>query len=162
MEKMPMKRKTTTNQKKRKPFQPDTPEELPRQDFAGDCYRAAVKWASASKRQGWTVVHGTVRNLEVGRLNHAWCERDGNVIDLATPVGMREFKRDEYYRILEPEVSKRYPAEHARLLFIRNRHYGPWDESEQLPEWLLAELDMDRCGSSSFAFAAARKPRPLA
>ena len=143
-----MKRKTTTNQKKRKPFQPDTPEDLLRQDWAGDCYRAAYSWASALKGQGWTVVHGIVLNAQVGQLKHAWCERGEAVVDLAMPVGMREFTREEYYRVLEPEITKRYPANLAVMLFLRNRHYGPWEEYEQLPESLLAELGMEHLGSS--------------
>ena len=134
---------------KRKPFQPDTPEDLLQQDFTGDCYGAAVKWASASKGQGWTVVHGTILSERMGKqIGHAWCERGEAVIDLAMPVGMRDFKRDEYYGTLKPEVSKRYSAEHAVLLFIRNRHYGPWEESEQLPESLIAEIGPERLGAS--------------
>lgn len=132
--------------RKRKAFQPETQEDLLRQDFAGDCYRAAVSWAKASIEQGWTVVHGTVRNLEVGRLKHAWCERGEDVIDLAMPVGMRNIKREKYYQVLEPEITKRYSAMHARLLLIRNQHYGPWEESEQLPEWLLAEIGEEKLG----------------
>ncbi len=134
--------------RKRKLVQLDAPEDLLRQDFTGDCYHGAYKWASATRGQGWTVVHGSVRSLEVGRLNHAWCERGEEVIDLAMPVGMRDFKRAEYYRVLEPDVTRRYPAKHAILLFLRNRHYGPWEESEQLPEWLLAELEKDGFVSS--------------
>ncbi len=120
-----MGRKNVRNQKKRKPFQADTPEDLLRQDFTGDCYRAAVEWASASKAQSWTVVHGTVRNLEVGRLKHAWCERDEAVIDLAMPVGMRQFKRDKYYRVLDPDVTERYSAEHAVFPFLLRGHHRP-------------------------------------
>jgi hypothetical protein len=133
---------------KRKPFQPDTQEDLLRENFTGDCYRAAYKWASASRREGWSLVHGTIRSLEVGRLKHAWRERGDDVIDLAMPVGMRKFKRDHYYRVAEPDVTKRYSAEHAVLLFIRNRHYGPWEVFEQLPKSLLAEIGMERLGSS--------------
>ena len=88
--------------KKRKPFQPDTPEDLLKQDFTGDCYRAAYSWASASRGQGWTLVHGTVLSESAGkRMNHAWCERGEDVMDLAMPVGMRDFKRDKYYEILD-------------------------------------------------------------
>ncbi len=134
--------------KKRKPFQPDTPEDLLRQDWTGDCYRAAYSWASALKRQGWFLVHGIVLNAQVGQLKLAWCERGEAVVDLAMPVGMREFTREEYYRVLEPEITKRYPAELAVFLFLRNRHYGPWEESEQMPESLLAELGMEHLGSS--------------
>ncbi len=32
---------TPMKREKRKPFQPDTPEDLLKQDFTGDCYRAA-------------------------------------------------------------------------------------------------------------------------
>ncbi len=89
-EQQKMPKRPTSSQKKRKPFQRETPEELLQRDFTGDCYRAALEWASATKGQGWTVVHGTIRNLEVGRLRHAWCERGEEVIDLAMPVGMKK------------------------------------------------------------------------
>jgi hypothetical protein len=126
---------------KRRPFQPDTPDDLLQRDFTGDCYRAAYQWASATKKESWTLVHGTVFSGRLEkRIGHAWCERGEDVVDLAMPVGARDFKRDEYYRVLQPEISKRYSAEHAVFLFLRNRHYGPWEESEQLPESLLAEL----------------------
>ncbi len=142
------KEKTPMKRKKRKPFQPATQQDLLKQDFTGDCYRAAYSWASASKGQGWSVVHGTVLNAQVGQLKHAWCERGEAVVDLAMPVGMREFTRDEYYRVLEPEITKRYPAELAVFLFLRNRHYGPWEESEQLPESLLAEIGISVSSSA--------------
>lgn len=124
-----MPKKPTSAPKKRKPFQRETPEELLQRDFTGDCYHAALEWASATKGQGWTVVHGTIRNLEVGRLKHAWCERGEEVIDLAMPVGMRKFKRDHYYR----DVTKRYPDEHAVLLSIRNHHCGPGKNRNNYP-----------------------------
>ncbi len=126
---------------KRKQFQPDTPDDLLKKDFAGDCYRAAYQWVSASKKEGWTLVHGTVLSGRLEkRIGHAWCERGDDVVDLAMPVSAKEIKRDEYYRVLQPEVSRRYPAEHAVFLFLRNRHYGPWEDWEQLSESLLAEL----------------------
>jgi hypothetical protein len=143
-----MPKKPTPSQKGRKPFQRETPEDLLQQEFSGDCYRAACQWASATKGQGWTVVHGTVRNFEKGWLKHAWCERGEEVIDLAMPVGMREFTREEYYRVLAPDITKIYPDEHAVLLSIRYHHYGPWEEWEQLPEWLLAELEKRKNGST--------------
>jgi hypothetical protein len=149
-----MAKKLNSKPKKRKPFQRETPEELLQQDFTGDCYRAAVSWASATKGQGWNVVHGTVRSFEKGRLQHAWCERGEEVIDLAMPVGMRQFTREEYYRVLEPDVAKRYPDENAVLLSIRY-HYGPWEDDEQLPEWLLTELEKKRNGSAKSQESAA-------
>jgi hypothetical protein len=55
-------------------------------------------------------------------------------MDLAMPVGARVVKRDVYYRVLQPAVHKVYSAEDALLLVIKNRHDGPWNESEQLKE----------------------------
>ena len=37
-----------------------------------------------------------------------------------------------YYRVIKPEVSRRYSSEDAFLMSFRNKHDGPWDESEQL------------------------------
>ena len=70
------------------------------------------------------------------------------LMDLAMPVGMRDFKRDKYYKTLKPEVSKRYSDQHAVFLMLRNRHYGPWEESEQLPESLLAEIGREQFGQT--------------
>ncbi len=108
-----MRKKTPMKRKKRKPFQPDTPEDLLRQDWTGDCYRAAYSWASALKRQGWTLVHGIVLNAQVGQLKHAWCERGEAVVDLAMPVGMREFTREEYYRVSARHASALPQVRHA-------------------------------------------------
>ena len=102
-------------------------------DWTGLCYTAALRWAGALENRDWTVVHGTVFSLEVGkRIEHAWCERGEFVADLAMPVGSRIIKRDLYYRTLQPEVSKVYSSDDASLLSIKNKHDGPWDESEQL------------------------------
>jgi hypothetical protein len=56
------------------------------------------------------------------------------VVDLARPVGARSVERELYYRLVQPEVSKVYSSDDAVLLAIKNRHDGPWDESEQLKE----------------------------
>jgi hypothetical protein len=54
--------------------------------------------------------------------------------DLAMPIGARTIVREKYYRVVKPEVRKKYSSEDAMLLAIRNGHDGPWDESEQLKE----------------------------
>jgi hypothetical protein len=103
--------------------------------WTGLCYTAALRWVSEADDPDWVVVHGTVLSERVGkRIEHAWCERGGFVVDLALPVGARVVKRDVYYRVLKPEVSRAYSAEDALLMVIKNRHDGPWDESEQLKE----------------------------
>jgi hypothetical protein len=55
-------------------------------------------------------------------------------VDLALPIGPRVVERDVDYRVLQVEVHKVYSAEDALLLMIKNRHDGPWDESEQPKE----------------------------
>jgi hypothetical protein len=109
--------------------------DLLERDWTGLCYTAALRWAREAEDRDWLVVHGTVLSERSGkRLDHAWCERGDWVVDLAMPVGARVIERARYYRVLRPEVRKAYPCEDAVLLAIRNRHDGPWDESEQRKE----------------------------
>lgn len=102
-------------------------------DWEGLCYTGAIRWATESKEPDWVLVHGTVLSERVGkRIEHAWCESGEVVVDLAMPVGLRIIEREQYYRTIKPEVSKRYSSDDALFLTIKNRHDGPWDESEQL------------------------------
>jgi hypothetical protein len=104
-------------------------------DWTGLCYTAALRWAGAAEGRDWVVVHGTVLSGAAGkRINHAWCERGEMVVDLARPVGARIVERELYYRLAQPQVSKVYSTEDAVLLATRNRHDGPWDESEKRKE----------------------------
>jgi hypothetical protein len=104
-------------------------------DWTGLCYTAALKWVGALANRDWRLVHGSVLSVSDGkRINHAWCERGEMVVDLARPVGARSVERELYYRLVQPEVSKVYSSDDAVLLAIKNRHDGPWDESEQLKE----------------------------
>ena len=113
----------------------DTSEELLQQDWTGKCYQAAMNWITACDEMDWVVVHGTVLNDKVGhRIDHAWCERNGIVVDLARPIGARVVEREQYYRVLKPEVSKKYLSNDALMLSCKNGHQGPWDESENLHE----------------------------
>ena len=102
-------------------------------DWEGLCYTGAIRWTTELKERDWVLVHGTVLSARVGkRIEHAWCESGEVVVDLAMPVGSRIIERERYYRVIKPEVSKRYSSEDALLLAIQNKHDGPWDESEQL------------------------------
>ena len=112
----------------------DEQKELLRKDWDGLCYEAADKWVRAAEELNWQVVHGTVFSGELGkRIEHAWCERGDVIVDLAMPPEVRVIDRHRYYRSIQPEISKEYSAKNALLLSLRNRHHGPWDESEQLP-----------------------------
>ena len=113
----------------------DNRNELLEQEWGGLCFRAALRWIMVSNDSDWVVVHGTIMSKKGGkRIGHAWCERDNNVVDLTMPVGSRIIEREKYYRVREPEISKRYSSEDALILLNKKDHNGPWDESEQLSE----------------------------
>lgn len=110
-------------------------DDLLEQDWTSDCYGAAMAWITAAEEDDWFVVHGTVLSERVGKMiEHAWCERDRFVADLAMPVGSRIIEREQYYRVLQPQVKKRYSSDDALALSLKNRHHGPWGESEQIEE----------------------------
>ena len=110
----------------------DEAHEILAQDWTGLCYTAALRWAGGAECQDWIVIHGTVWSDTAGkRIAHAWCELEEIVVDLALPVGSRIIDRQRYYRSAKPEVRKVYSSEDALLLAIKNRHDGPWDESEE-------------------------------
>lgn len=111
----------------------DTPEDLLGREFAGDCYGAAMNWIRVAEEEDWVVIHGTVWSEKCGkRIDHAWCERAGWVVDLAQPVGAKLIKRDQYYRVVQAEIRNKYSSEDALVLSLKHRHQGPWDESEKL------------------------------
>jgi hypothetical protein len=113
----------------------DDDEDILQRDWTGLCYTAAYKWVRILDNRDWKLVHGSVLSVSDGRrVNHAWCERDDVVLDLARPVGARIVERKLYYRLVQPEISKVYSSEDAVLLAIKNRHDGPWEEWEQLKE----------------------------
>ncbi|WP_417384178.1 alpha/beta hydrolase [Gimesia sp.] len=115
------------------PSSTDDPEEMLQQEWAGLCYTASVRWVTRPLNSDWVLVHGKVGRESVRkRVDHAWCELDDQVVDLTMSLGNRRFDREEYYRIFEPEITKIYSSEDAMWLIIKNRHDGPWDESEQL------------------------------
>lgn len=108
--------------------EPDT-DNLLEQDWTGDCYGAAMAWITAAEEDDWIVVHGTVLSERAGkRIEHAWCERDRFVVDLAMPIGSRLIEREQYYRVLQPQVKNRYSSGDAVILSLKNRHHGPWGE----------------------------------
>jgi len=67
-------------------------------------------------------------------IEHAWCECEELVVDLAMPVGSRIIQRERCCRTARPTVMKVYSSDEALLLAIKNRHDGPWDESENMTE----------------------------
>ena len=113
----------------------DASDDILEQNWIGHCYTAALRWARDAAEQDWVVVHGTVWSDQVGKhIEHAWCEYEDVVVDLAMPVGSRIIQRERYYRAARPTVKKVYSSDEALLLAIKNRHDGPWDESQNKTE----------------------------
>lgn len=110
----------------------ETERKLLEGDWSGLCYTAAKRWAKDAREPGCRLVHGTVFSGAMGkRIEHAWCERRGTVIDLTMPVGSRVISRATFYKTIQPEVANNYSSDDALFLSIRTRHDGPWDESER-------------------------------
>ncbi len=101
-------------------------------NWSGLCYTAALRWVADANMTNWQLVHGTVFSgaLEK-RIEHAWCERFGMVVDLTMPVGSRVVSRATFYQTIQPDNTNRYSPDDALFLSIRTRHDGPWDESER-------------------------------
>jgi len=108
-------------------------EDILEQEWAGLCYTAVLRWAKVAEDEDWLVIHGTVLSERLGkRMGHAWCERAGFVLDLVMPVGSRFIKRDEYYRLTQPQISKVYTPADVLLLSLGNAHDGPWEDCEPI------------------------------
>lgn len=76
------------------------------------------------------VVHGTVLSEKlVKRIEHDWCGRGEFVVDLAMPIGSRVIEREQFYRALQPKVSRVYSADDALHLSSKYKHDGPWVEA---------------------------------
>lgn len=109
----------------------EEPLDINERDWTGLCYTAVLAWVREAE-EDWHVVHGTVWSEELGkRIEHAWCEREGYVIEMTLPMEHRVIARKTYYRTTKAEVRRSYSGEEARLLALRHRHDGPWDEDEQ-------------------------------
>ena len=46
------------------------------------------------------------------------------------PVGSRVVEREQYYRVLRPNMRRVYSSDEALLLSSKHKHDGPWDEGE--------------------------------
>ena len=110
-------------------------DELLQQEWRELCYPAAMRWITVAKEPDWVVVHGMVSIGKPGqRIDHAWCERDGVVVDLTMPAGSRRIARERYYQSLQPQSMTVYSFKDAVVLSAKTGHQGPWDESEQVHE----------------------------
>lgn len=97
-------------------------------DWTGLCYTAVLAWVREAE-EDWNVVHGTVWSEELGRrIKHAWCEREGFVVEMTLPEAHRIIAKETYYRTTKPEVRRVYSGEEARDLAMKHRHDGPWDK----------------------------------
>jgi hypothetical protein len=96
-------------------------------NWTGLCYTAVLAWVREAE-EDWHVVHGTIWSEELGkRIEHAWCEREGFVIEMTLPEAHRIIARETFYRTTKAEVHGTYLAEEARDLALKHRHDGPWE-----------------------------------
>jgi hypothetical protein len=77
-------------------------------DWTGRCYTAVLAWAREAE-EDWLVIHGTVWSEELGeRIDHAWCEREGFVVEMTLPEAHRIIAKETYYRTAKAEVRRSY------------------------------------------------------
>lgn len=109
--------------------EPDTEgTDILERDWTGLCYTAALAWARDAE-EDWLVVHGTVWSEELGkRIDHAWCEREGFVVEMTLPEAHRIISKETFYRTTKAEGRRSYSGEEARDLALRHKHDGPWDK----------------------------------
>lgn len=89
----------------------------------GDCFRMAARWAMLNDAD---LVHGLVTNGEGRTFDHAWCEKDGNVIDLTTLGENKPMEKQKWYSIVNAVPKERYKHNEIARLMIKNKNWGPW------------------------------------
>ena len=88
----------------------------------GHCYALALK--TVRRIPDASLVHGSIQHGEYPRNPHAWVELpDKRVYD---PVLNHVFTPRAWTMFANPHVARRYTAEQAVALSVRERHWGPW------------------------------------
>jgi hypothetical protein len=89
----------------------------------GDCFKVSYRQSMA---EGGDVVHGLVTN-NGKTFEHAWVEKDGQVIDRANGNNITMPAADYYANAgVHPDKVRRYAPDEARITAVRSRHFGPW------------------------------------
>lgn len=97
-------------------------------DWTGLCYTAVLAWVREAD-EDWLVVHGTVWSEELGkRIDHAWCEQEGFVVEMTLPTAHRIIAKETFYRTTKAEVRRSYSGEEARDLALKHEYDGPCEE----------------------------------
>jgi len=100
------------------------------QSRQGKCYELSASFILGllgSGNKDWTEVHGLL-NPPIGPFSgenyeHAWCERGDLVYE---SVFDAFYKKDEYYKVYEPKVKKRYSERELRKNVLKHKTWGPW------------------------------------
>lgn len=90
----------------------------------GDCYEVHGK-AILEGTPG-LLCHGTVWHPDVGWHGHCWIELNEDVVVDFSNGHRAVLRREVYYRIGKVKDVRRYDAEQARELVLREGTYGPW------------------------------------
>jgi hypothetical protein len=76
--------------------------------------------------QTWTLVHGSVQILILGRIAHAWLKRDGWVYDAVLDKSMPEA---DYIERLHAQECGTWDIHAAATTMLEANHWGPWVQS---------------------------------
>lgn len=93
-------------------------------EATGDCFKQALWWAA---KNGATLVHGLVSNIEGKRFPHAWAEKDNQVIDVTTLGPDRPMDKTRWYELVQAETTAQYDPHEAMARGVREGHWGPWE-----------------------------------
>jgi hypothetical protein len=98
-----------------------------RRQYPKECYWRAGNFALS--QPDVTLVHALVGNRVIPMI-HAWCELpEGLVYD---GVDNEFYRTDEYRNLVGVVAEARYSVQEAAGRFVENKHWGPWEEAEEL------------------------------
>lgn len=98
----------------------------------GDCYESAFRQISHFANQeiyDFSLVHGTVYSVPwEKRIGHAWIETGDIIIDATINFAGR---KENYYKIGNATVDKRYTTKEALEMVVEKGTYGPWNDKNK-------------------------------
>jgi hypothetical protein len=103
---------------------------IPDANKGGDCYEQALHYMQSDLSA--TLVHGLVTGqgpLEGIIYNHAWCEKNGKIIDMTLPkAAQKSLPIDFYYSIGHITVTYKYTYDQMLEKMNEFGTYGPWEK----------------------------------
>jgi hypothetical protein len=98
-------------------------------EFMGKCFQAALSWVT--QHDDWVLVHGTVMKNDGTRIDHAWCERGEEVVDLTQSSNGTPFQKRKYFANSSAIAEYRYSADDIAFIGLTTGHSGPWTDVDR-------------------------------